>query len=465
MEHFALLLSLKPSDQMRKLEELVITRYPSIRREVQTVWVEPNLSFATRLVKAFGMHYNTEPQIDPYLAEIRAEGAAIGEYLTFFWRRAGLCVVSCETFRVISQYLGQKEACVLLQLNESAVWTTESEYCRPCCEESDCQLPASGPVTSAIPLLLPASQVVETVTGAKALREGLESKVQELFQWGLETLQGLQTAASGELETVRGKLALLQEEMKQRVQAYKDQLSGQMSALRLSLQLVSQVDTRPSKALTAPQDTEALLLPQLRSVLSTKLQQWQARPLPNSHYPVLYTGSVKSEYAEMKVYVVNFKRVRYCPAWVYVEMDTGRAETVSVEEGIRPGLQTIRFSDASHFQDVSQLTLSLWTAGGSEMHQISSKFQVSFLAEKSPFSLPSLSPSSYDINAPSFLRYGDRPYSSFRHYSGRSGDLSAWEISEKYNLKLELVENAVKRIRAAGKEVSVENVLAYSREM
>lgn len=457
-----LFLSLKPGEQVRKLEELVITRYPSIRREVQTVWVEPSLSFATRLVKTLGIHYNTEPQLDGYLAEVRAEGTAVGEYLAFFWRRAGICVVSCETFRVISLYLRQMEPCVLLQYGNSVVWTTESEYCRPNCEESDCQSGPSGPSTSTIPLFLPVSRIIETVAGANALVEGLESKVKELFRWSLQALQGLQQATNRELEEMRGKLALLIEQTRQHVQAYKDQLSSHNSALHHTLQVVSQLSTLPSKALTATKDTEAQLLPQLRSTLSAKLQQWQAyTAMQTARFPVLYTNAAKSELAEMKVYVVNFKRVRYYPAWIYVEMDTRRTETVRVEEGIRPGLQAIRFSDATHFQGVSQLTLSLWTATGSEMHQLSARFEVSF-DENAPISLPSLS-QAYSDNAPEFLLRSQGSLPSFQTGSWRDYQI-AQEISEKYGVQLEIAKSAVERVKRDSKELSADIVFNYMRE-
>jgi hypothetical protein len=178
---------------------------------------------------------------------------------------------------------------------------------------------------------------------------------------------------------------------------------------------------------------------------------------------VLYANSAKSEYAEMKVYVVNFKPFRFSPAWIYLEKDTGAAETVRIAEGVRPGLQAIPFTDANHFQDVSKLTLSLWTTRGAEMHQISPRFEVSFLSEQSPLaqqlSLPPLFSSFNGGNAPEFLQKMHSIPAIQLNMVDMDEKFARW-LSEAYGLRLDNVQYAVRRLREAGREISPQNVLS-----
>ena len=457
MGPFVLFLSVKTSEPLRKLEDLVISRYPSMRREVQSVWVEQDLTYAVRLVKALGMHYHVEPQLDLYLAEMRREGAAIGEYFTFFCGRGGICILSEATFRVICGYLGQKEPCLLLQFGESAVWITEQEYYMQSRGEDCCESPA-------IPIFLPISSVVERVIGHPELVQGLEALIQGLYQWVFQALESLQQATMRELDHIQEKIAYLVDQSVQHIQAYRDQLSEHTGTLHQTLHLVSLFDTQPSRALTATKDSEYTLVPQLQATLESKLQQWQAfTSAHSSHFPVLYANSAKSEYAEMKVYVVNFKPSRYFPAWICIEKDTGATETVQIAEGVRPGLQAIPFSDANHFQNVSKLILSLWATKGQKMHQISPRFEVSFISEQpllaQHLSLPPFFNSFIEGNAPEFLQRRHINYPAQLNMVDMDDKFANW-LSGAYGLELESVKYAVRRLRDAEKEISPQNVLS-----
>lgn len=436
---------------MKCLAEDVISRYPSIHRVITAVWVEPGLDSAARLLQSLGLHYHLEPQIDPLVEGLKQGN--VQNYVVETWRRGGVCVLAEATFISICRFLEQREDCVMLECGESVTCIGE--------RESNVKRPAQPTYPKdTIELSLPVPRVIDLVMKSNQLQDVLQTSVKLLYQWTMEGISSLHTSIIQYLTDSQVKLDRISANSKHQLRVYQDHMSAHRKALQASIPLLSRMDTQPPGALTVTRDTNQLILPKLEKDLRAKLTQWQEfNTTKTKSYPIVYANSAKTEFAEVKIAVMNFKRHRFFPIWLWVEMDVGRTKSVYLTKGVGPGLQNISLTDEYNFHQVQKMTLSLWMNDGEKDYQLSDSFQIEFALEIQVPVVPPVIEPKVTVNAPAFFF---RSQNTLPVVSQQPSEAHiAIILCRDYRIDYSVVTYAIERLRNAEREVSLQSVYNY----